>query len=246
MMKPRQSFTTKDDDYDYIDADARVSPLQPVSRGPMTSENHYDCLPQRSALPLKTASKEPKKRDSFLKSVRIYDKLPKQPPRTVDQSIKVEGVPVAVIDQTVPSISQESSVADCSRQLPIYEPLQITKQAAVTRISFMQSQVQTTLSHLFSFVSYQKWREMAHLEARLTNVKLCCENLVTHLRDLIRFLLQAALASARSASDGSLENKLRSLIDAVYTSCKTIRDHMLMMSQQNWRANEVTIKGNKK
>ncbi|GAU96042.1 hypothetical protein RvY_07545-2 [Ramazzottius varieornatus] len=244
--KPCQSFTAKDEDYDYIDADSRVSPIQPKPKqctNSMTSEDHYDHLPQRSALPLKT--KESKKRDSFVRSMRIYDKLPKQSPRSIEQPVKSETVPVAVMnDRTVPtSISQEPTTVDASRQLPIYEPLQITKQAAVTRISFMQSQVQTTLSHLFGFVSYQRWREIAHLEDRLTNVKLCCENLVNHLRDLIRFLLQAALASARSASDPSLENKLRSLIDAVYASCKKIRDHLLLMNQQNWKANQVTIKG---
>ncbi|OWA52701.1 hypothetical protein BV898_17147 [Hypsibius exemplaris] len=230
--------TKETTDYDYIDADTDT-PVVIVAEVVAAPESHYDCLPKRgSVLPRKTvakSSKDLKKRESFLRGARIYDVLPRQTPRIV----------ASREDPSAPSAAATATHAVAPAYLPNCEPLQVTKQVAVTRISLMQSQLQTELSRLFSFVSERGWRDdVGRLADTLARVKPCCESLVKHLTDLIRFLLRAALASSSNAThtaDVTLEARLRGLIDAVFGNCKHIRERLLALTQQAWAPTPATV-----
>ncbi|XP_055352230.1 enhancer of filamentation 1-like isoform X2 [Paramacrobiotus metropolitanus] len=218
------ALLSKEGDYDYVDyIDADSAEVE--------VEEHYARLPRRHP-PRAVASTKPaaaKKRESFIKSARVYDVLPKQ------------FRPVSFVEDTAaPRPTSEVHVTPDT--LPIYEALNVTKQAAIRRISFMQSQVQTELSRLFSFVAAPQWRQVRQLAQRLPEVKVCCEYLITHLNGLIRFVLQAlqTLLAASRAQPG-LEEKLRGLIDAVYRGCASIREALAGMAGVQWTAGETAV-----
>ena len=254
----------KDGDYDYIDADPAADGHRVVTSP--ESGGLYDILPRPTAALLppkkltpsaKTGATDAKKRDSFVRPARIYDVLPRQAPRSVavshnqlkmtstDAAVPVATLPVATTaagPQSTIMVSLDDEDFTAHRRLPLYEPLHITKQAAVTRISIMQSQLQTELSRLFSFVSHETWRETSNLVVCLGQVKLCCENLVRHLTALVRFLLRAALAPTTAIEgQAGMEQRLRALVDAVFAGCRRIRERLAALNRTAWSPSPATI-----